>query len=507
MAGKYSLGIDFGGSSSKATLLEDTGRVAATASKEYSSFYCHPGWYEQDAEELYSVLLEITREIVEKSGVSPKDIAALAVDAATHMAVFCDKDDRPLRKVIHWSDTRSTKQAEYLKREYGELIGRCSVNSVSSAWTLPQILWLQENEPEILKASSRICFLKDYLRSRITGDRCTDDIEAMGALLADDETSQWSEELCRVAGIEPSMLPDIRSPFDRAGVVSGAFAARTGLVAGTPVIVGSTDTVMEVFSSGAVEKGSATCKLATAGRICPITDGPIKSRQFFNYRHVVPGLWYPGTGTRSCAASYKWFRDVFGDAELREAAASGQSAYELLNRAAEAVPPGSEHLFFHPFLQGEMTPYFDDSLCASFVGIRSGHTKGHFARAVMEGVAFSMRDCLEEIRAREISVTQYRLIGGGAKGRLWRQILCDVLATPLVCTAENDSSKGSAMLAGIAVGLFDGIGDCVGKSVVVTDSVRPNEENAAVYERSYRLYREIVGALGGVYHHFENDQE
>lgn len=499
MAHKYTLGIDFGGSSSKATLLEDSGRVVAMVSREYRSYYPKSGWHEQDAQELSEVLFANLRDIVAQSRVDPAQIAAVAVDAATHMAVFCDGYGRPLRKFIHWSDCRSTRQADYLREYYGDLLRRHSVNAVSSAWTLPQILWLNEFEPEVLKNTKRIYFLKDYLRSRLTGDFCTDSVEVIGSMLADDFDSSWCPELCAIAGVDVDMLPEIRDPADLAGYIRPDAAALTGLRAGTPVIVGSTDTVLEVYASGAVDEGTATCKLATAGRICPITSAPILSKQFFNYRHVIPGLWYPGTGTRACAASYRWYRDVFGAAESAEAAAAGISVYEIMNREAEQVPPGSEKLFYHPFLQGEMSPYFDDDLCASFVGVRTHHGKGHFTRAVLEGVAYSMRDCLEEIRRQEIAVKEYRLIGGGAKGKLWRQILADVLATPLTCMVDNDSSLGAAMLAGVAVGMFDSFGESVARSVKVADRVVPIEQNIRIYEDGFKTYREIVAALAPVY--------
>ncbi len=499
MAAQLFLGIDFGGSSSKATLLDVGGRIVASSTREYPSYYPHSGWFEQDADELFDALLFNVREILRRSDADSADIRSICIDAATHMAVLCGQDGRPLRRFIHWSDCRSSREAAMLREQYGELLARHTVNSVSAAWTLPHLLWLREHEPEILERTERIYFLKDYLRSRLTGDFCTDSVEAMGALLADDHSGSWCAELCSLAGLDPAMLPEIKAPTDIAGFVTPGAARLTGLKAGTPVIVGAPDTALEVFASGAIAEGTATVKLATAGRICPVTSKPIPSFQFFNYRHVVPGLWYPGTGTRSCAASYKWYRDTFGAAEAAAADAAGESAYELLNRAAEAVPAGCDGLVFHPYLLGEMTPYFNDDLCASFTGIRASHGKGAFTRAVMEGVAYSMRDCLEEIRSQDIRVDQYRLIGGGAKGRLWRQILCDVLATPLTCTMDNDSSLGSAMLAGVALGFFGSYAEAVDRCVVVADRVEPVAANIPIYEKGFQRYRAIVQALSAIY--------
>lgn len=497
---RMTLGIDMGGSSSKATLIDETGKVLATSTKEYPSYSPHAGWLEQDADDLVEAVFYNIRMCLERSGVRPEQIAAVAVDAATHMAVLCDEENRPIRHFIHWSDARSSQESMQLRQMYGELLAQRCVNSVGAAWTLPQLIWLREHEPETFRGIKRIYFAKDYVRSKLTGDFCTDYIEAMGAMLANDHTMQWDAQLCSLAGIDPGILPPIKNPTDIAGYVTEQAAEQTGLKVGTPVIVGTTDTVLEVYASGAVEAGCATVKLATAGRICVITDSPIHNRQFFNYRHIVPGMWYPGTATRSCAACYKWYRDVFGKAEKIEAAETGTDAYKLLDREAEAIPPGSENLFFHPYLLGEMTPYYDDQLRASFTGIGMHHTKGHFSRALMEGISYSMRDCLEEIKKQNVTVNDYRLIGGGAKGKLWRQILADILGMPLTITKNNDSSLGSAMLAGVAVGVFSDFADSVAKCVEVVDVVYPNAENQAIYEKGFATYRKIQAAMAKVYH-------
>ena len=493
------LGVDLGGSSSKATLLDSSGRIRATSYKEYPSYSPVPGWLEQDADDLFDAVIYNIKSCIDRAGIDGSQIKALAIDAATHMAVLCDAQGKPLRRFIHWADARSGEQVRYLKENHAELLKKCSVNSVSPAWSLPQLMWLKEHEPEVIKNTKRVYFAKDYVRSRITGDFYTDSIETMGAFLCNDYTGQWDEELCRLAGLDVSMMPEIRDPRDIAGYVNEETAAATGLKAGTPVIVGTTDTALEVYASGAVAEGCATVKLATAGRICPITTAPIASHQFFNYRHIVPGMWYPGTGTRSCAASYKWYRDVFGAFEALEAEKLGESTYEILNRAAEMVPPGSEKLYFHPYLLGEMTPYFDDKLRASFTGVAMHHTKGHFSRAVMEGISYSMRDCLEEIKAQDIKVNEYRIIGGGAKGKLWRQILADILGTPLTVTMDNDSSLGSAMLAGVATGVFADFADSVQKCVVVSAQVTPIPENVEIYDKGFENYRMIQRAMSEVY--------
>lgn len=497
MAAKMMLGIDFGGSSSKATLLREDGTIVATSSKEYPSFHPHPGWYEQDADALFDALIYNVHSVIKQAG--SNDICAVSLDAATHMAVLCDENDRPVRRFIHWSDSRSTAQADAIRKQYGELLSKHTCNTVSSAWTLAQLLWLRENEPDVLERTKRIYFVKDYLRSRLTGDFFTDSIEIMGSLLSDDWIDGWSPALCSIVGIDPSMLPVVKAPTDIAGTVTAEASALTGLRPGTPVLVGTTDTVMEVFSSGAIEPGAATIKLATAGRICPITTGPLDGRKFYNYRHIIPGLWYPGTATRTCAASFKWFRDTFCLAESEKARQTGENVYALLDREAALVPPGCDGLTFIPWLQGEIAPYFNDSLLASFTGVSIHHGKSAFCRCVMEGVAYSMRDCMELIRGTGVSVEQLRMLGGGAKSALWRQILSDVLNMDLVTIAENDSSLGSAMLAGTVVGVFGSYSDSVQKCVRQSGITSPKPENVEIYETCFSRYKKTCQALIGIY--------
>ena len=295
----YLIGVDFGGSSSKATLLGEDGRVYATASREYPTYYPQNGWAEQDIDDSYDAMVANIRSLLSQSGIHPRDVAALALDAATHTAVLVGEDGRPVRRAIYWTDSRASEQAAWLKREMGdELIEEC-YNSVSSLWTLPQLMWLREHEPDTLKKARRLMAVKDYVRWRLTGDYATDSIEAMGFMLLDARNNTWSERLCALAGIDPRLMPPIVDPLTVMSPLTARAQADTGLSAKTVVIAGATDTVMEVYASGAVSLGQATVKLATAGRICSMTDHAVVDPRLVTYRHVVSGLWYPGTATKS----------------------------------------------------------------------------------------------------------------------------------------------------------------------------------------------------------------
>ena len=485
---KYLLGVDFGGGSSKATLIDETGNIVSENNVEYPTYYPKLGWCEQAPEDWDRALCENVQGLLKKSDICATEILALAIDSATHTWVMCDENFVPVRPAIHWTDSRSRGQAQKLKAEHGDLIFEKSFHKPDTIWTLPQILWVKEQEPENFKKLRYIFFEKDFIRYRLTGVYCTDYIEAQGSMLFDCNKNQWSRELLELAGIREEMLPPIVKPTDVIGKVTHEAATKTGLAEGTPVVCGTTDTVMEVLASGAVNSGDVTVKLATAGRICVITDKPYPNQHLVNYAHVAEGLWYPGTATKAAASSYRWYRDTFG------------GDYPELNEGAQMVPVGSEGLRYHPYINGELTPYADPLLCGSFIGIRATHTKAHFTRSVLEGVSLSLLHSKKTLEQLGISLAgKATIIGGGAKGDLWRQITADCLGMELVKTVSSDSSLGSAMLAGVAMGVFDSPKDAV-KACVKAESVTvPIAENTKEYEKIFKEYVAVHDALAPLY--------
>jgi xylulokinase len=485
---KYLLGVDFGGSSSKATLLREDGAVVATASKEYSTYYPQNGWAEQDPDDSYHALIGNIRELLETTQIKPEDVAALALDAATHTAVLLGADDRPVRRAIYWTDARAGEEAAALKAGMGGEIMRECYNSVSSLWTLPQLMWLKKHEPDAVRKVKKVLAVKDYVRYRLTGDYVTDSIEAMGFLLLDVKRNVWSKTLCELAGLNPEIMPPLVEPTRIVSPLTKQAQIDTGLTAKTAVIAGATDTSMEVYAAGAVRVGQATVKLATAGRICSVTDHEVVDPRLVTYRHVVKGLWYPGTATKSCAAANRWYRDTFG------------GEFGEMSEKAASVERGCEGLIFHPYLQGEITPYLDDKLRASFTGVAGFHTKAHFNRAVLEGVAYSMKDCYETLKEMGIAPKTAVGIGGGMKSALWRQIMADMLNIPLTTVQYVDSSLGSAMLAGVAVGAFSSHGDAVKRCVREAGVTVPDPQGVSYYGERFKLYKEITDALAPIYH-------
>lgn len=486
---KYVLGIDFGGGASKATLLSEEGKIVAVSTIEYPTLYPQHGHVEQNPEDWYDATKKNIASVMQKSGVKKDEIEVLSLDAATHTAVVMDKDFNVLTPSIYWTDIRSVEEVKYLKENYNSVILSEVLHNVDTIWTLPQLLWLKNNRPELWSKVGKIMFAKDYVRHRITGDYVTDNIEAEGSMLFDYGRQCWSETLCGILGLDTAMLPKIVKPTDVVGNVTSEAALDLGLSEKTKVLCGTTDTVMEVFAAGAVKPGQMTLKLATAGRICVVTDKAYPDKNLINYSHVEDGLWYPGTATKSCASSYRWYRDTFG------------GDYSALDEGAENIAPGADGLIFSPYLNGELTPYADPKLCASFVGVRAGHTKAHFTRAVLEGVSMSMLDCMEALQNIGIPhETRATVIGGGGKSPLWRQITSDVLGMTLVQKKYSDSSFGSAMLAGVAAGFWKSNEEAVTLCNEEISETKPNMENHSTYAKIFAKYKRIHDALAEIYH-------
>ncbi len=475
---KYALGVDFGGGASKATLIDENGKVIATATSEYSTFYGEDGKAEQNPIDWYESACKNIRSVIKD--IDANDVKCVCFDAATHTAVLMDEQFNPVCNAVYWTDTRSVKEKEYLKDNFGqEIFDKCKHN-VDTIWSLPEIMYVKNTFPDIYAKVRKVTFAKDYVRGKFTGDFVTDYIEAQGSMLFDFDKRVWDEKLLSLVGLKEDNMPSIVEPLSVVGCVNESSAKDCGLKEGTFVICGSTDTVMEVFSAGAVNSGDMTLKLATAGRICIVSDKYVADTNIINYSHLKDGLYYPGSATKSCASSLRWFRDTFG------------GDFEEFSSIASTVPIGSDGLMFHPYLVGELTPYANPMLRGSFTGVSAMHTKAHFIRAVMEGVAMSLLDCITYLTEKGIKIGDSAIaIGGGAKSEVWRQIVADALGITLITTERNDSSFGSAMCAGINAGFFKDFDDAKAKCLKVTGKTEPIAQNTEKYQKSYIRYKKI----------------
>ena len=475
----YFLGIDFGGGSSKATLINEKGEVIATSTSEYETLYSEKGAATQKPHDWFLAALKNIKSILSHN-INPEEIEVICFDAATHTAVLLDKDENVIYDSIYWTDTRSIKEKEYLLNNYKDYIFDKCKHLPDTIWTLPELMYLNSQKTKLYSKIAHVLFAKDYVRHQFCPSLVTDYIEAEGSMLFDFDNNIWDEKLLKLANLKVEQMPKIVSPLDIVGNISEKASKLSGLSTKTKVICGSTDTAMEVFASGGVKKGDMTLKLATAGRICFINDKPVPDKNIINYCHLDKNLYYPGSGTKSCAASLRWFRDTFG------------SNYNELDQLAESVPLGSNGLIFHPYLMGELTPFANPDIRGSYFGISTLHNKGHFVRALLEGVAFSLLDCYQYLKEKGLDLPNVAFaIGGGCKSPLWRSIVADTLGIELVVTENNDSSFGGALCSAIAAGVFKDFVEASKKTKKVISITKPNMANHEQYLKLFRKYQKI----------------
>ncbi len=479
------LGIDFGTGGCKVTVIDTSGAVVESASGEYPTSHPKPAWAEQNPADWYRVMCCVL------NGLQHRDqIAAVALDSYTHGAVLLNSSQKVIRPTIIWTDQRSVKECQALKKKHSDLIFKTAYQAPTPTWTLPQLLWLKNNEPQSLNQTCHILFVKDYVRFLLTGEMACDSIEAQGTLLWDMQKNRWSEDLCGLAGIPVRLLPRIGQPTDIAGKISRRAASDTGLPEGIPVVMGASDSAVEDYAAGAIEPGQCVLKLATAGNVNVMTSKAHPHRKTLTYAHIVPGLWYTVTATNSAAVCQRWYRDMF--------CAPG-TKYDELDHAAAQSQPGSNGVFFHPYLQGERSPYWDADLRGSFTGMSMANTRGDLSMALLEGVAYSLKDCYRTIEKMGLKVKEFILIGGGAKSPLWSNIVCDVFNAPVKCPSCCDASFGSALLAGVGTGVFKSEVAAVQRCLKLDRELSPDTERARFYAKQFKHYRAIHDALEGCY--------
>jgi xylulokinase len=502
MSERYLFGIDFGTGGCKVKVIDTEGAVISEASKEYPTHHPKPFYSEQNPDDWYLALVSCLKELRDK--IELNNVLAISLDASTHNAVLLDKEMQVIRPTIMWTDQRSKKEVDYLENGWGDEIFKIGYQKVAPTWTLPQLLWVKNNEPENFAKIRKVMFVKDYIRYLLTGSWETDYIDAQGSLFFDVAKSRWSTELCSLIGLSLKALPPICKPTDLAGFITSEASRTTGLKEGTPVICGTSDVTVEDYGAGAIKPGQCILKLATAGNLNVMTSQANPNPQTLTYSHVIPGLWYTAAATNTAASSMRWFRDNFCGEDLSQSQKTGINPYQLMDEQANEILPGSDGLFFHPYLMGERSPYWDSDLRASFSGATMAHGKGHFIRAIMEGVAFSLKDCYRLVERMGLEVSEFILIGGGAKSSIWSQIICDVFGKKVIKPIVTDASYGSALLAGVGIGVFNSELDAVQKCVKMEKEIFPDDLNHQKYHEQFMYYLDIHDRLEGIYHDINN---
>ncbi len=493
----YLLGIDVSTTATKALVIDERGQVCATASDEYEFFTPRPLWAEQNPSDWWRACVNGIRRVLEK--IPAHEIAGIGLTGQMHGLVLLDADGNVLRPCIMWNDQRTAKQcAEITERAGGaknllQLIG----NPVLPGFTAPKILWVRENEPEVYARAAHVLLPKDYLRYKLTGAYATEPSDASGMALLDVAKRNWSDELLKAIDIPRAWLPDVfESPVVSAKISADA-ARETGLLEGTPVVGGGGDQAAQAVGTGIVQEGIVSATLGTSGVVFASSDSyRLEPNGLLHaFCHAVPNKWHLMGVMLSAAGSFRWFRDALGAEEKERAKIEKRDLYEILTSEAARADAGCEGLIFLPYLSGERTPYPDPHARGTFFGITLRHGKEHFVRAVLEGVAYGLRDSLELMRALGLNISQVRASGGGARSELWRQILADVFNSEIaLVNITEGAAYGAALLAGVGAGVYTNVEDACAQTIRVTDSVTQGK-NVAVYQDYYQVYRGLYPAL------------
>ncbi len=498
----YLLGIDIGSSGCKVSLLDLKEKQITTLSDETTTFYPRPGWAEQKPEDWINLTGLLVKKILKEKSCQAKDILAIGFSGVTHSLVMLDKDRNVLGRAIHLTDNRSYKQSQKLKEKAGDMILEIALNTVNVMWTISMLDWVREKDNKRWRKISRILFPKDYVRFRLTGSEATDYIDAQGTLLFDPKKKEWDQRLTDLINLDPKVLPELAEPIDIIGKITSEGSSWSGLKEGTPVITGTTDTLLEIFAAGSKKTGDCTIKLATFGRICVLAEGPFYGNGLVNYSYIIPGMWYPGTGTRSCGTSLRWCRDQFyRNMDVK-------NIYSFMDDEAGKIPPGAEGLIFHPYMQGEGSPYDDPRLRGDFIGLTLHHTRGHLTRSVLEGVSFSLLDSINFIKEKGVIIRPpLRFLGGGSNSRLWTGILSDVLGEEAIVPENTDPSVGACLIAGVGIGIFEDYQEAQDFNSGTAREVPCNEINNSRYKRIFKIYKESQRRLQDINHLLAEENE
>ncbi|HEU4389063.1 MAG TPA: xylulokinase [Blastocatellia bacterium] len=488
------LGIDVGTGGTRAIAIDASGKVVASATAEHAPFASpQPAWAEQDPRDWWRASCEAVRAVLSQ-GIRAEEIDGVGFSGQMHGAVLLDQAGEVIRPAIIWCDQRTEQECREITEKVGaDRLIRLTCNPALAGFTLPKLLWVRAHEPESWTGVRSILLPKDYVRYRLTGDRATDVADASGTLLFDVSARRWSPEMLAASEINETLLPKVFESPEVTGRISSEAASATGLKPGTPVVAGGGDQAAGATGTGIVRPGAVSATIGTSGVVFAATDRPAldPKGRVHTFCHAIPGLWHVMGVTQGAGLSLRWFRDQFG-----AGADDGRDPYERLCEEAATVPPGAQGALWAPYLMGERTPHLDSRARAAMVGLTASHTRAHLIRAILEGVAFSLRDSFEIFREMGVPVESIRLGGGGARSSLWRQIQADVYGHAVeIVEAEEGAAYGAALLAGVGAGVWRSVDDACDKTVRVAIRVEPRKETVELFNRQYASFRELYPAL------------
>jgi xylulokinase len=487
------LGIDVGTGGTRAILIDREGRVIGSSASDHAPISSsHIGWAEQDPDDWWRAAREAIAGVMAIASIAGSEIQAIGLTGQMHGCVMLDAEGRVLRPALIWCDQRTQPQCDWLTEKIGfERLIELTCNPALPNFTLTKLLWVRDHQPEIFARIAHVLCPKDYVRYRLTGELAMDMQEASGTLLLDVTQRRWSAEVAEAAAIPMEWLPRLFEGPEICARISPTGAGATGLAAGTPVAAGAGDQGAGAVGMGILSPGSVSATIGTSGVVFAATDSPAKDRlgRLHTFCHAAPGRWHVMGVTNGAGLSLRYFRDTF----------TTDLSYDALSELASKAPAGSDGLLWAPYLFGERTPHLDPEARAAFVGITASHTRGHFIRAVLEGVAFSLRDTLTLFEELNIPIRGIRLGGGGARGPLWRQIQADVYNHPVeLLEAEEGGAFGAALLAGTGIDAWPSVEAACHATIRVAQTIQPQQSGAM--DEAYRRYRKIYPALKEISH-------
>lgn len=493
----YLLGVDIGTSGAKALLCDTHGTVLATATAPYPLSTPKPLWSEQEPADWWQGVCAAIQSVLQTSGVAGAEVAGLGLTGQMHGAVFLDQENRVIRPALLWNDQRTAAEcAEITARVGATALIEMTGNPALTGFQAPKILWLRHHEPEHFARVAQVLLPKDYIRFLLTGVSVTDASDAAGTLLLNLRTRDWSDEILRALDIPREWLPRVTEGPEPTGGLLPDVAASLGLPQGLPVMAGGGDNAAAAVGTGIVRTGVINSSIGTSGVLFAHTDAIAIDPQgrLHTFCHAVPGQYHLMAVTLSAGGSFQWFRNLLRPLHP-------DLSYDDLIALAQESPMGAEGLLFLPYLSGERTPHLDPLARGAFVGLTTRHTIGHMARAVMEGVIFSLRDGLELFKQLGVPLHEVRTTGGGGRSELWRQLQANIYGMDIATLqVEEGPAYGAALLAGVGVGVFADVGDAVERCVVVKEITRPTSDHIDRYQAYYDIYRSLYDALHPQFH-------
>ena len=497
---KYRLGIDIGTGGARALLVEADGRVAAGVTAAHEAIVMQrPLWAEQRPENWWDAAQKAIRGVLAQAGAGGADIAGVGLSGQMHGLTLIDAGGNVIRPALIWCDQRSQEQVDWINATAGaDMVLEQTANPVLTGFTAPKLLWVRDRDPAAYERVRHILLPKDYIRFRLTGEYASDVSDASGTALFDVANRRWAAPLIEKLGIDAAALPAVVESPERTGAVCRAAAQATGLRAGTPVVGGAGDQAASAVGNGIVETGMVSCTIGTSGVVFSHLDAPAYDPQgrVHTFCHAAPGKWHVMGVTQGAGLSLQWFRDNLGADFVSRAADRGGDPYELMTAEAAAAPAGCEGLQWLPYLMGERTPHLDAAARGGWIGLTAKHARAHLIRSILEGVAFSLKDCLDIVESLGAEVSVVRASGGGAKSDFWRGILAGALRKPIATLqTQEGSAYGAALLAMVGGGEYASVEEACRAVIREQDRLAPDAALAAVYAKTYPLYRRLYPAL------------